>query len=665
MQQPYHTARRTNNNLKGNYFFMNSHKINQPSSDSFSESVRRQLSDRLSDPSFWRRLVLILLVLNLIPVYGISVFNHASADDFVYGLLVHHAWKATHSPAAWAAAFVQQMRDSYASWQGSYMAVFFSTLMPAVFGERGYIVSTWFLVTLYTFSNFFFFRKLAGSTSRHSAGTSRHSAAAPKYSGVRLPDSTCVADVAAALVTLVGLNCLPRAIDMFFWYNGAVNYITFYSLTMIVLGFFMQLLRDGGLHPAKLVLAAVLAFAGSGGNYVPSLVHVELMVLLTLLFLISCVRRTKFPSGTDSYPETPAAPAGSTSAVAASLSPKFYNVPAGGRAKIAPDGPAPPARGILQALLICTASAAGFLISLSAPGNKVRMAKEASAEATSLGLPQIIGKSLWEAGLFLQQNVTVFVVLMLAFLIPFLWNAVRARDSSFLTNGLQSVSWKAEAIQENKSPSRSAAQAGALQLLSHIPAVIFLLAAFCLFASSFAPNIYVDGSTGPVRTADYRFFLMLVLLVVTEAFLIRKMKYALLGYGPEVSEALPGSNVQTQKSLSELRIPLLVSVTVLYLFAAAFYVVPKDNRELLTSICAARSILIGEASAYDKEMCAREQTLQSASAEEDVAVPAIENHPRLLYSLSFDITDDPEYWVNETVADYYGVHSVRVAAGNP
>ncbi len=589
---------------------------------------KRSMNVRNRSLVFWRKLVLILLVLNLIPVYVISVFNHASADDFVYGLLVHHAWESTHSIAAWAAAFVQQMRDSYASWQGSYMAVFFSTLMPAVFGERGYIVSTWFLVTLYTFSNFFFFRRLFGGRD--------------------------AADVAAALVTLVGLNCLPRAIDMFFWYNGAVNYITFYSLTMIVAGLFWELLCKGRLHPAKLILAAVLAFAGSGGNYVPSLVHVELMFLMTLLALVICITAGTAPTA---IPSPESSPAGSGSAMKSTTD----NTPA------VTASASPVRRVLLPALLLFAASAAGFLISLSAPGNKVRMAKEASEEATSLGLPRIIGKSLWEAGLFLQQNVTVFVVLMLAFLIPFLWKAIRVRGSDYSAEGLRPASRQdtAPLPQDRVCHSGETVPAGVPQLLSRVPFVVFALAAFFLFASSFAPNIYVDGSTGPVRTADYRFFLMLVLLVVTEAFLIRKIKYALLGYGLDVSEALPGSNVQTQKSLSELRIPLLVSVTVLYLFAAAFYVVPKDNRELLTSICAARSILIGEASAYDKEMCAREQTLQSASAEEDVAVPAIENHPKLLYSLSFDITDDPEYWVNETVADYYGVHSVRVAAGNP
>ncbi len=97
-------------------------------------------------------------------------------------------------------------------------------------------------------------------------------------------------------------------------------------------------------------------------------------------------------------------------------------------------------------------------------------------------------------------------------------------------------------------------------------------------------------------------------------------------------------------------------------FVLFCYVLPRENRERLTSLCAARSLLIGEAQQYDAEMRERLALLEDPALDgEDVTVPAFTVRPYLLFLYGLELTEDPSYWINETVAEYYDKGSVTLA----
>ena len=93
----------------------------------------------------------------------------------------------------------------------------------------------------------------------------------------------------------------------------------------------------------------------------------------------------------------------------------------------------------------------------------------------------------------------------------------------------------------------------------------------------------------------------------------------------------------------------------------SYYVLPRENRETLTSLCAARSLLIGEAQRYDREMKERAALLNDPATDgQDVVVKAVSERPYLLFLYGLELTEDPGYWINRTVAEYYDKKSVTL-----
>ncbi len=56
----------------------------------------------------------------------------------------------------------------------------------------------------------------------------------------------------------------------------------------------------------------------------------------------------------------------------------------------------------------------------------------------------------------------------------------------------------------------------------------------------------------------------------------------------------------------------------------------------------------------------REAVLTAAGEGADVMVTLPQDRPGLLYSISLDITQDENGWLDKSVAEYYGLHTVQV-----
>lgn len=500
---------------------------------------------------FWHRAAAVLLLINLLPLFAISLYARMCADDYAYAILVHKAIKDRHSLPAYFAALARQVLHSYRTWQGSYAAAFFSTLVPGAFHPKAYALTGICMTGLLVLSVFILFRSIAcGAKARMAA------------------------DIAAVVTSLLIIELMPRALDAFFWWNGAANYTVFFILEMLEAAAFMKLLRSGSCSNLLTVLCCILSFLISGGNYVPSLVGVECALLCLIAY---AVRFRKFPG---------------------------------------------------RLFLVNLFSLSGFALSICSPGNAVRMATDmhTQAAATPQALFALLLRCLQLAAGAIQDSIHLFLILALVFLLPFLWLLCETPVS-------QAVSQTSR---------------------TKVPVVLAAGAAFLLYASSFAPTVFVDGTEGPVRTMNYRHMLLIVLLVLLEAFIVRRVRCLIQN--------------ETGEKLQSLEHAFLVnaagyfgSIVLVFAVCCLYYIVPAQNRTIIPSIAAARSVLIGEAPAYAEEMDERESALSAAGAGADVVVALPQDRPGLLYSISLDITQDENGWLDKSVAEYYGLHSVRAA----
>lgn len=207
---------------------------------------------------------LVLFVLTLIPLLVITKYNVPSADDFAFGAASHLRYEETGSFIQAALAAVQEVKENYFGWQGTFSAIFLMALQPAVFGEQFYFLGTIIVLSSLIAGIFYFCLRL--------------------FNGVFGMEKSA-AGIVAVVIAAVCIQLVPSPVQGYFWYNGSVYYGFFYGLSLLIFGLAIQAVQKQGLW--RWILLCVLAVIVGGGNYVTALtcaiVGVCAVLLLALL----------------------------------------------------------------------------------------------------------------------------------------------------------------------------------------------------------------------------------------------------------------------------------------------------------------------------------------------------------------------------------------------
>lgn len=507
--------------------------------------------------NFWHIFFWCVLAVSLVPLAVISFCNHASADDYAFSNYPHHAWEATGSLLAFLQGCLKQLHWSYTSWQGCFTAVLLGTFDPVAFGDSWYAAVAFLTIGTLVISNLIFWR--AFFVFEHLDQEIRK-------------EQRMLANMAACITSTVMIQLVPRALDMFFWWDGSVNYLPFFAAMLLLSAVLIRVLRVGSLAAWRLVLAGILSFLAMGGNYVTALVNLLILLLYGTAFII--MKR----KGGGPY------------------------------------------------LIILASGILGLFVSVLAPGNAVRMEQEGSSGTGSIAAT--IKESIVLAGQSIQQQTGVLFFLLMALMIPVFILLIQVGDEA--------------GAEENKR-------------LWSLPTVPVLLSFFLLYAASYAPTVYVYGDGGPMRVEDVRFFYLVILGAMAEFFLTGKAYFFWHCFQKE-NEKLDKHRMQSGmfRGLSSVLVMIV-------LFVGMYYIVPRENREVLTSLCAARSLLIGEAQRYDLEMKERAELLNDPGTDgQDIVISPVSERPYLLFLYGLELTDDSNYWINETVAEYYDKKSITL-----
>ncbi|MCL2367976.1 MAG: DUF6056 family protein [Oscillospiraceae bacterium] len=156
-------------------------------------------------------------------------------------------------------AVLRTVADNYMDWQGTFTAIALFSMQPGVFfGPDAYPLTM--LVTIFSlmFATAFLLKTVLGKQW-----------------------------LIPCLLLLTGsIQFLPHIGQGFFWYNGAVFYVFFYSLMLTSLTCKIRLLRGKGRRvPLKIGLIALLDFLIGGGNLVTALTAVLINGIFLLVLL--------------------------------------------------------------------------------------------------------------------------------------------------------------------------------------------------------------------------------------------------------------------------------------------------------------------------------------------------------------------------------------------
>jgi len=202
----------------------------------------------------------ILFILSLIPLVYIARYSHPSADDFSYGNHTVHTWRETGSLSQTLLAAITGTRYVYNTWQGSFTAVFFMTLHPGIFAENLYMTGIIILILGFVASTLFLLKVIFINYLE-----------ADKYSY----------GIIALLFTFISTQFIFCPVEGFYWYNSAMYYTGFHSISLILFSLTLLYMKDDNSHSKKIYAFAIplLAFFVGGGNFVNALTSLLIMAL--------------------------------------------------------------------------------------------------------------------------------------------------------------------------------------------------------------------------------------------------------------------------------------------------------------------------------------------------------------------------------------------------
>ncbi len=191
-----------------------------------------------------------VLIISIIPMLWIGQYLHPFGDDYVFGATVYKTWNATHSFLACIQGAWNVAMTMYHSWQGTYSACFLMALQPGVFGHY------WLGPIILLFS-------LMGSTY------------ALLYMVMRklLHASRLEYAFVSTLFVIITVQFTYSYYDAFYWYNGAMYYTLFYSLSLVLASLLIGYGQTTTLTGKAVigVVSVALAIVIAGGNFVSGL----------------------------------------------------------------------------------------------------------------------------------------------------------------------------------------------------------------------------------------------------------------------------------------------------------------------------------------------------------------------------------------------------------
>lgn len=229
--------------------------------------------DTAAQKRWLRRFVLFVLVL-LLPAAMLAVYARPSADDYVYAVRTHAVIQqyGFDLPRLLAAAWETTVYF-FENWQGLYVSGFILALQPAILGNQWYGL-TFVCVLLPLFLCLYGCAKLL--VNRLEPGQ--------KYLPLAL----------SVLFLFAFVEGMPSPVEGLYWFNGAMNYLPYFSLTVLNMGITVALCTPRRLSARRRVVLAgtglVIGLVIGGGHQVVG----ELNLLLLLFAVSLTVRRRNF-----------------------------------------------------------------------------------------------------------------------------------------------------------------------------------------------------------------------------------------------------------------------------------------------------------------------------------------------------------------------------------
>ena len=379
--------------------------------------------------------------------------------------------------------------------------------------------------------------------------------------------------IPAVIMLTCSIQWLPHIAQGFFWYNGAVYYTFFYSLMLLQISLMIRLLQRPRFFALHVFVMVMLSFFIGGGNFVTALFTLLITGLFLLYTLYGCVKD--------------------------------------GKSSI---------KHCLPFVLFTLLSAAGLILSMTAPGNAVR------GDLFGMGFSvRRVVFTITQSFVLMAEDMLTWTNLGIIFLLllslPIMWSLLKGMSFSF-----------------------------------RYPLLV-LVASCVFFAAQNAPPIYAMNYGGDPKLRNIVFFAYIWLLFGNT--------FYVLGWLQKVKAVkIPVPNKKILVPFICVAIIPLLLISGLRFSGSQVYL---DVKQAPTTMLTLRDLHQGSPQQFLQEHRLRQHLLENAT-ESTVFVPAFSAMPLTLLPFEpycwesglmvSEATHAPTHWTNRGIAAYYGVDAV-------
>lgn len=204
------------------------------------------------------RIALCLFIVSLLPLLVISFYNFPSADDFSFTIDIYKSLNS-NGLAGLIVALFNNIKHFYFNWQGTFTAIAIMSLQPSLFDVNLYFITTFVLLGFFIWGTFSLCKTICCDYLH-----------LDKY----------YYKIIAILISTICIQGLPSLVQGFYWWNGAIYYTFFFSLSLLQISNILKYLKYD--KRKNFVLAFVLTFLVAGSNFVT----VSNQVIMMTMFMI-------------------------------------------------------------------------------------------------------------------------------------------------------------------------------------------------------------------------------------------------------------------------------------------------------------------------------------------------------------------------------------------
>lgn len=498
----------------------------------------------------------------LAPFFLAAPAAHPATDDFTFAVYTHPTWVQTGSLLHVLKDALSYALRTWRDWQGTITGVLVMTLNPAVFSLAHYGVHAVVLLALHLAAWLAFIRHMLG----HRLGLPR-SVWLPLY----------------GVLSALSLLFLPDIVEGIYWFNGAWFYTGAQAIALLTLVLCDRLSERrtfGAAGIAHAVLACGLLFALGMDNYITAMMTLAALFMMALARLWAAHR-------------TPAV--GMIAVLGndgASLQRNF-----GG-----PEEKRAQKQAALRTALLMLPLLLGLLLSVIAPGNSVRMARDGAHQAGMTWLLSSVVWTLRDAALYIVRFLvrTPLLALLVA-ATPLLAQA---------TDRMEDVRWPCPPI----------------------PATLFGF--YLILCAMIIPHMYSSGYAGSGRVVNmYHFYVLLA----------APLAYILILLRLKAARRAALCSAHTAKRC--------------YLLGAAAFVLCLLLGQMNGYAKLVTDQLDGTQAAYIAQFQNEYALCEAAAPEDTVELPAWTVQTMTGKPTAYE---DETVWTNESMASYFGVKAVKV-----